>query len=253
MAVCKDAATTTAAMIGQTCSGVPAPGAIVLALAVTLASAAVALGAVDPPVRVTLDGVEGARPGMTASAVSAAWGMPMRPSYELRADCGQALFEGRGLDGYAIFTPRDSFGAVFLRKGVMTGKGIRIGSSLAQLRRAYSRLTSRPDRYVHGGRHYFLRRARAPHWELRFDVSPGKRVTQIVFGTRSAVQARRGLRLGLLSRFELVVGDVGRELLALRLVVGAFLLVLRVGILAALLLSLLDLVHVRRRTRPLFP
>lgn len=163
-----------------------------LALALTLASAAVGFGAVDPPVRVTLDGVGGARPGMTAPAVSAAWGMRLRPSYEVRADCGQALFEQRGLVGYAIFTPRNSFGAVFLRKGAMTGKGIRIGSSLAALRRAYPRLTSRPERYVHGGRHYFLRRARAPHWELRFDVSPRKQVTQIVFGTRSAVRLDEG-------------------------------------------------------------
>ena len=52
----------------------------------------------------------------------------------------------------------------------MSGKGIGVGSTLAELRDAYGTLPSRPDRYVHGGRQYFLRRSRASHWELRFDV-----------------------------------------------------------------------------------
>jgi hypothetical protein len=160
-------------------------GAIALALTLTLT---LAFGALGTPVRVTLDGVDGARPGMTAAAVSEAWGTSLRPSYEVRPDCGQASFE----QGYAIFTPRDRFGAVFFSRGAVTGKGIRIGSSLAQLQRAYARLTSRPDRYIHGGRQYFVRRARAPHWELRFDVSPRKRVTRIVFGTRAAVRLDEG-------------------------------------------------------------
>jgi hypothetical protein len=84
--------------------------------------------------------------------------------------------------------PRDRFGAVFLLKGAVTGRGIRIGSTLAELRRTYRILTSRPDRYFPGGRHYFLRRRAAPHWELRFDVSAEKRVTRIVFGTHDAVR-----------------------------------------------------------------
>lgn len=166
-------------------------------LPVVLASAAAmvaitAHAALAPPVRMTLDGVDGARPGMSEEAVSAAWGLRLRPTYEVRPSCGQAFIDERGLDGYAIFMPRNRFGALFLRKGAATGKGIRIGSTLAQLRRAYATLTSRPDRYVHGGRNYFLRRARAPHWQLRFDVSPGKRVTQIAFGNRESVRLDEG-------------------------------------------------------------
>jgi hypothetical protein len=93
-----------------------------------------------------------------------------------------------------IFMPRGRFGAVFFRKGAgaVTGRGIRIGSTLAQLRGAYPKLSSRPDRYIHGGRNYFLRRARAPHWELRIDVSPEKRVTQIAFGGRASVRLDEG-------------------------------------------------------------
>jgi hypothetical protein len=166
---------------------------LLLAIAVALAAfVAAGRGALEAPVRVTLTGVEGARPGMSAAAVSATWGMRLRPSYEVRPDCGQAPLDRRGLEGSAIFTPRGRFAAIFLRKGAVTGRGIRIGSTLAQLRRAYGSLTSRPDRYVHGGRQYFLRRARAPHWELRFDVGPGKRVTQIAFGTRGAVRLDEG-------------------------------------------------------------
>jgi hypothetical protein len=172
--------------------GAGASGAIVLALVVILASAAAALSAIDAPVRMTLEGAAGARPGMTVAEVSTAWGMRLRPSYEVRPDCGQALLETRGLRGYAIFMPRGRFGALFLRKGAISGRGVKIGSSLADLRRRYPRLTSRPDRYVHGGRQYFLRRARTPHWELRFDVGPGKRVTQIVFGDRASVRLDEG-------------------------------------------------------------
>jgi hypothetical protein len=165
-------------------------------IALLLASAAAASTAVDnaldAPVRMTLDGAGGARPGMTVAEVSTAWGMRLRPTYEVRPDCGQAFLETRGLRGYAIFMPRGRFGALFLRKGAISGRGVRIGSSLADLRRRYPRLTSRPDRYAHGGRQYFLRRARAPHWELRFDVGPGKRVTQIVFGDRASVRLDEG-------------------------------------------------------------
>jgi hypothetical protein len=167
-------------------------------LAVALFSAAAALApitapaALEPPVRMTLDGVAGARPGMSVEAVSAAWRLRLRPTYEVRPGCGQAFIDERGLRGYAIFMPRNRFGALFLRKGAVTGKGIRIGSTLAQLQRAYATLTSRPDRYIHGGRNYFLRRVRSPHWQLRFDVSPAKRVTQIVFGNRESVQLDEG-------------------------------------------------------------
>ena len=161
-------------------------------LSAGLAAVGGAAGALRAPALVTLDGVAGVRPGMSVAEVSARWDLRLRPSYEVRPTCGQALIQQPALEGYVIFMPRGRFGAVFLSKGAVTGKGIRIGSTLAQLKRAYPKLTSRPDRYMHGSRNYFLRRVRAPHWELRFDVSPGKRVTQIVFGTGTSVRLDEG-------------------------------------------------------------
>jgi hypothetical protein len=164
----------------------------VLALASMLAVSGAAAAGLSTPARVTLDGVGGARPGMNVATVSAAWGAPLRPDYEVRPTCGTARIERPGIVGEAIFMPRGRFGAAFFRKGAVTGRGVRIGSTLAQLRRAYPRLSSRRDRYIHGGRNYFLRRARAPHWELRVDVSPEQRVTQIAFGERASVRLDEG-------------------------------------------------------------
>jgi hypothetical protein len=161
-----------------------------LALTSTLAFAGAAAAGLSTPVRVTLDGVSGVRPGMTVAAVSAAWGMVLRPNYEVRPMCGTASIERPGIVGQAIFMPRGRLGAVFFRDGAVTGRGIRIGSTLAQLRRAYPKLSSRPDRF--GGRNFFLRRARGPHWELRVDVSPDNRVTQIAFGERASVRLDEG-------------------------------------------------------------
>jgi hypothetical protein len=163
-----------------------------LALAVALIVVGAAGAAVRAPLELTLDGVAGARPGMTAAQVSERWGLELRPTYEVRPDCGQAFLRRSGLAGYALFMPRDRFGALFLQRGAVTGKGIRIGSTLAELRSAYPRMSSRPDRYLHGSRNYFVRRVRPPNWELRFDVSPAKRVTQIVFGNRKSVRLDEG-------------------------------------------------------------
>jgi hypothetical protein len=165
---------------------------LALVLAFALVPAGLAAAGLGAPVRVTLDGVGGAYPGMNAQEVSEKWGVPLRPNYEVRPTCGTARIERPGTVGDAIFMPRGRFGAVFFRKGAVTGRGIRIGSTLAQLRRAYPNLSSRPDRYLHGSRNYFLRRARAPHWELRIDVSPKKRVTQIAFGNRASVRLDEG-------------------------------------------------------------
>jgi hypothetical protein len=101
---------------------------------------------------------------MGVADVSAWWGIRLRPAYDVSPSCGPADL-----------------------RGVVTGRGIRIGSTLVELQRAYRRLTSRPNRFFPGSRHYFFRQTAAPHWELGFDVDNTKRVTRIVFGTHDAV------------------------------------------------------------------
>ena len=150
-------------------------------LALALAGPALA-GPAHLPARVTLDGVAGVTPGMTADAVARRWGVRLRLTTEFGFRCQTAQVDAGGMSGYALFERR-RFGAVFFGRGAVTGRGIRIGSTRAQLLRAYrGRLTRRPNVYPHGSHDYFVRRTRAPRWELRFDVSAGGRVERISFG-----------------------------------------------------------------------
>jgi hypothetical protein len=133
---------------------------------------------------VTLDGVSGAVPGMRPAQVADAIGAPVKllgPSADV---CRVAMISAGPLRGYAIFENR-RLGALFFEKGARTGKGIRIGSTVADLEKAYGkRLRSQPDKYVPGARNVFVRRAKAPHWELRFDVSKAGKVTTIAQGAQ---------------------------------------------------------------------
>jgi hypothetical protein len=165
-------------------------GALVAVVALVVVGAAAA--ELRAPVRVTFEGVAGVRPGMSAATVSTMWGIDIRPDYEVRPDCGETDFRRSAIVGSAVFMPHGRLGAVFFRGGVVTGRGIRVGSTVSQLGRAYRSLTWKPNRFVPGGRSYFVRRRAAPQWELRFDVRATGRVTQIVFGTHAAVRLDEG-------------------------------------------------------------
>ena len=137
------------------------------------------------PAPVTLDGISGATPGMTAATVSSHWRVKLEPEAMAGSDCSAAAFLRKGVAGYAIFL-NDRFGAVFFRKGVRTPAGISIGSTRKALKAAYgTRLRSRPNKYAPGARDYFLRRKETPRWQLRFDVAENGKVVQIAFGDKS--------------------------------------------------------------------
>ena len=134
---------------------------------------------------VTVHGVNGARPGMSEAAVERALGAPLRIDYlDPSQVCGTAGFRSGTTHGYALFYGA-RLASLWFERGARTGRGIRIGSTAAELRAAYPALRSRPDRYVPGATNLFYRRPAAPHWRLRFDVSPTGRVTGIAFGNDS--------------------------------------------------------------------
>lgn len=128
---------------------------------------------------VTLDGVRGVRPGLSEAEVERRLGVTLHP--ERFGSCTIAFF-GSGTDRSHAILWRGRLGSLWFEGDARTDRGIRIGSSFRQLRRTYPRSTIRKDYYVPAARNVFVRRTRAPHWRLRFDVSPEGRVTRIAFG-----------------------------------------------------------------------
>lgn len=162
-------------------------GSLVAAALAVGVLAAVSAGAEQAsaalPAPVTLNGVGGVKPGMSVQEVRQRWGVSMRLGPAINGSCRTAPVVADGMDGYALFRG-GRFQGVEFTKGPRTSDGIRIGSTLRELRaipRA-KRLSSRPNEYVPGASVWFLPRASAPAYYLRFDVSPAKRVTAIAFG-----------------------------------------------------------------------
>ena len=127
----------------------------------------------------------GVTPGLAPDVVARRWGVRLRLDATFGLRCQTAVVEAGAMRGYALFERR-RFGAVFFDAGAVTARGIRVGSTRAELMRAYGRLlTSRRNAYDPRAVDYFVRRARAPHWELRFDVAASGRVERISFGNRT--------------------------------------------------------------------
>ena len=130
---------------------------------------------------VTLDGIGGVTPGMTPAQVGRAWGLGLGAA-PASSPCTAIAIRSGKVRGYAVFE-HGTLGAVFFSAGVKTGAGVAIGASRGTVKRAYgARLRSQPDKYVRGGLDYYLTRAKAPHWQLRMDVSPAGKVTSVAFG-----------------------------------------------------------------------
>ena len=122
---------------------------------------------------------------MSEAAVERGLGVELQIEHlDPSQSCGTAGFRIGTTKGYAMFDgPR--LASLWFHQGARTGRGIHIGSTLAELREAYPKLHMRPDHYVSGAQNAFYRRPTRPHWRLRFDVSPAGRVTSIAFGNGS--------------------------------------------------------------------
>ena len=158
----------------------------VLIVTVGLALAVVPTAASAPdfvPSIVTLDGVGDVTPGQSVAQVERRFGIDLRPE-TISPGCAQASFRSGPVRGHALFL-RGRLGSLWFDRGVIAGRGIAIGASFAALKRAYRTLEIRRDAYVPAARNVYVKRTRAPHWRLRFDVSPQGRVTRIAFGDRS--------------------------------------------------------------------
>ena len=143
-------------------------------LAVALCCSAGTNAARPPQLVVTLDGINGAQPGMSPPQLESLWGFHLRlEGSKGFPGCKTASFRVGAIAGAALFIDA-RWRAAWFTAGVATPSGIRVGSSLAALKRPYgSRLTREHALYSRSWL-YYLRRTRAPHWRLRFDVSPSR-------------------------------------------------------------------------------
>ena len=159
-------------------------GVMIVLAALALAVVPTATSAPDfVPSIVTLDGVGDVTPGQSVAQVERRFALDLRPE-TISPGCAQASFRSGPVRGHALFLG-GRLGSLWFDRGVIAGRGIAIGASFAALKRAYRTLEIRRDAYVPAARNVYVRRTRAPHWRLRFDVSPQGRVTRIAFGDRS--------------------------------------------------------------------
>jgi hypothetical protein len=161
-------------------------------LAGGLISSAVAQAAKQPAL-LTLDGISGARPGMSAGQLDALWGVRLRlEDSHASPGCRTGAIRVGGITGGVMFAG-NHWAAAWFTRGIRTRRGIQIGSTVTDLKRVYGTALFREHSlYVAGAWIYYVQRRRAPHWRLRFDVSPSGHVQTIWFGATPDVRSQEG-------------------------------------------------------------
>jgi len=159
-------------------------------------AAAVVLGVAGgaqtfPPIAV--DGIGGVRPDMTLRAVRAHWHVPLRASVDengsqSRAEAAVCVGDVEGVTyftGASGFRPLDThlfFQSAVFTAGARTDTGVGIGSSVADVRKAYgSRLRGTRSELR-------LISAKTPRTTILFELE-SQRVKAIAFGRRGSVHA----------------------------------------------------------------
>jgi len=139
-------------------------------------------GAAGLTAPMTLAGVGGVAPGMTASQVQRVWAVPVVPTG--KGPCKMARIATGGARGYALFL-NGRLGAGFFTAGIKRDRGIGVGSTFDELRAAYGEALFWPAPDSRTGFHVYSKpRYLGDGRTLRFDVDPGKTglVTQIGIG-----------------------------------------------------------------------
>ena len=137
------------------------------------------------PAPITLYGVAGVRPGMTPADVAARWGVEADTPGPGFNGCTGAQFRVGRLHVIALFE-QHVFSMASFDGDAHTGNGIRVGSTVRQLRRAYgTRLSSRRQPYASPGTlDYFVRKPSRPYAWLYFSIAHGA-VRTISYGNRA--------------------------------------------------------------------
>jgi hypothetical protein len=142
-----------------------------------------AAGAGGGPSTIGLGSLHGAKPGMSQSQIQAALQVPVKVDYpQAFPGCGTADVSLGGRKAVLWFVGR-KFARADFDGGARTAKGIAIGSSLAQLRKAYGgALRSKRQPYAAPGvNDYYVQSATRPRIYNYFTMSNG-RVKKIMYG-----------------------------------------------------------------------
>ena len=135
------------------------------------------------PAPMTLTGVGGVAPGMTAAQVERAWGIRVVPTG--KGPCRMARIATSRVRGHGLFL-EGRLGALFFTAGIRSDRGVGVGSTLDELNRAYGRsIFYWPAPESRTAVHAYTRpRYRGDKRALRFDLDPRGtgRVTQIGLG-----------------------------------------------------------------------